>query len=155
MTGGGPELLGSIGSPTAIDRLRRLREERLVDGKPVYWTATAELAVAGDADALAEWRAFVREGRIWMLAELEGPAGRALDAHPETVADWLPLVESSGHHQYYALNALLRAFPTAPVDEDVEPAINRVAFERWHAKHAGTFVRSRLLDGWIPGPRAR
>lgn len=58
--------------------------------------------------------------------------------------------------RFHAWATLQTAFPPCPV-EPIGPlkTQNRVAFERWYATHQGTFVGSRIVDGWVPGSRAR
>jgi hypothetical protein len=147
--------LGSLRTPRALAHLRRVRAERLVATLPVYWEATVEAAVAGDVAARAEWRTFVREGRVRML---DGHVAkeRLLVSDPETAVDWIPHLDANCCLGFHAWSALGTAFPTSPV-EKIGPVMtqNRVAFERWHAAYRGTFVWSRILDGWVPGPRVR
>jgi len=149
--------LGSIRTEKTLARLRHVRANRLMDGRPIYWPATAALATAGDADALAEWRAFVRDGRVQMFDALRDESGRVVIARPETAADWIPHLDANCCLAFHAYSALSAAFPTAPIDHNdpIEKARNRVAFERWHARHRGSFVWSRILDGYVPGPAER
>ncbi len=148
--------LGSLKSERTLATLRRARDERLLDGEPVYWRATAELSIASDAAARAEWRAFVRDGRVRMLDGLGDPARRVLVADPESAADWITLLNANCCLGFHAWSTLQGAFPTCPV-EKIGPVMipNRVAFERWHGKHRGAFVWSAILDGWVPGPSPR
>lgn len=148
--------LGSLKSERTLATLRRARDERVLEGEAVYWRAIAELAVAGDAAARAEWRAFVRDGRVRMLDGLGVSARRVLVADPESVTDWIPLLNANCCLGFHAWSTLQAAFPTCPV-EKIGPVMiqNRVAFERWYGKHRGTFVWSRIVDGFVPGPSRR
>lgn len=88
------------------------------------------------------------------------PAGRFLriragirSADPDSAVDWTPLLNANCCLGFHAWSRLPTAFPTCPV-EKIGPVMtgDRVAFERWYAKHRSTFAWNRILDGYLPGP---
>ena len=156
MVGNDVGMLGSLRSEKTLERLRQVRAERLLGDDPAYWRATAELAAAGDGPARTEWQTLLREGRVRMLDDLDVAAVRVLRADPASAVDWIPLLNANCCLGFHAWSSLQEVFPTCPV-EKIGPVMtpNRMAFERWYARHRGTFVWSRILDGYVPGPRSR
>jgi hypothetical protein len=57
-------------------------------------------------------------------------------------------------HAWHAHTVLSATYPTMPVTAVAgDVGRGRLGAARWFATHRGTFVRSRILDGWVPAPR--
>ena len=150
--GGGPAIpgLGLSKDPRAIALLRAWRAAH---AENLCWHATAALALAGDEAARTEWRAFLAENRAFLLDALIEPTTATLDGDPGWTAFWVSRLDANCCHALHAKTALAGTYPTFPF-ENAPGDAGRARFgaERWFAKHRGTFVRSRILDGWVPGP---
>jgi hypothetical protein len=139
--------------PRALERLRSWRASR---HGGVYWEATGALALAGDVPGREEWRAFLAENRAFLLDGLQEGMLGTLDGDPEWIAFWVSRFDSNCCHALHAHLMLSSTYPTLPFANGAgDSGRARRGAERWFAKHQGTFVRSRILDGWVPGLPAK
>lgn len=145
------EDLGFVKDPRALDRLRRLRRDRLDEGYPLYWSATAGLAIAGDEDATREYGGFLRDGRTWMLDSQQDETILFTRAHPEWIDFWVDRLESNCCTAFQAYVVLNNIYPTMPIDHVVsDGGLMKSIARKWLEKHRGSFVWSRILDAWVP-----
>lgn len=144
---------GLVRDPRVVERLKVWAGPE-VSG--LLWPVTAMQALAGDQPSRAAWRAFLGEARTFLLDDLQDPLLFALDGDPELVADWAARLDQNCCLAWHADQVLHAVFPTLPffhLPGDAGRA--RAATQAWLERHRATFVRSRLLDGWVPGPPAR
>jgi hypothetical protein len=145
--------LGLARDERATAYLRELREQRH-EGR--YWAATAGLALAGDAQAAAEFGGLMRDGRIWLLDSLADHHVLTLGGRPEWVEFWLSRVNTNCCPSYLAIEcALSGIYPTFPLDHDgiVDYASKERFARAWLEAHR--FGPSRLLDGLVPVAKSR
>lgn len=134
-----------------VERLKAWRDER---ASGLYWVSTACLALGGDEAARAEWRAFLGEARTYLLDDVQDGLLFTMNGDPASVADWVSRLDANCCYSWHAHSVLKAMFPTLPFEHVPGDAGRaRRAEERWFAAHGGTFVRSPVLDGWVPGPR--
>lgn len=141
---------GLTRDPRVVERLRAWRDER---ASGLYWVATACLALGGDAAARAEWRAFLAEARTYLLDDVQNGLLFTMDGDPAWVDDWVARLDANCCYSWHAHSVLEATFPTLPFDHAPGDAGRaRRADERWFSTHRGGFVRSPIVDGWVPGP---
>lgn len=142
--------LGLSSDPRVAERLRAWRDER---ASGLYWVATACLALGGDEAARAQWRSFLGEARTFLLDDLQDGRLFTMDGDAAFVADWVARLDANCCFSWHAHSVIKATFPTMPYDHAPGDAGRaRRAIEGWFARHRGTFVRSRLLGGFVPGP---
>lgn len=142
---------GLVKDPRVVERLHLWRDRRDMH---LYWVATACLALQGEERARAEWRAFLGEARTFLLDSLQEGRWFTLDGDPEWVATWVSRLDANCCYGWHAQEVLHATFPTFPFGHYPGGAgRTRRGAEAWFARFRGSFVRSALLDGWIPGPR--
>jgi hypothetical protein len=145
------EELAFVDDPRVTARLRAIRESRDEDR---LREATGLLALVGDASAAAEVRGFVADARIELLDHDQGALWASLAGDPALVATWASRLDANCCLAFHAEQVLRRVFPTVPADHGAAHLTFWRRFtERWFARNRGRFVWSRLLDGWVPGPR--
>lgn len=145
----------ALGGP--LTQLGRVDDERVLaflrerqKDCSVYWEATGGLALAGDPDARAEIVGLVRDARTGLLESIDDPGLLTLDGDPELVELWISRVDANCCHGLLALYVLKNTFPLLDVDYiPYDMAEVRARIERWWARHRGSFVWSRLVDGWV------
>jgi hypothetical protein len=143
--------------PAAIAFLRRMREERW---RGVYWVATAALATSGDADAMAEWRAFLAEDRTWMIDSLQGWNTRrwsilTAGGDEALVRHWVSRINTNCCQKFYAYCALFGLYPTIALENEGPGDWGQKgkAIAAWLDGH--TFRKSEILGGFVPGASIR
>jgi hypothetical protein len=142
--------LAETSDPRARERLVAWREER---GGGAYWPATAALAILGDERCRAEWRAFLSEARSFLLDDLIDGRMFTRNGDPEWVGYCVSRLDANCCHAWQMHTALAQLFPTLPYDHAAGGGgRTRAGAERWFARHAGKFVWSPVLDGYVPGP---
>lgn len=138
--------------PAATAFLRRMREERW---RGVYWVATAALATSGDADAMAEWRAFLAEDRTWMIDSLQGWDTRrwsilTAGGDEALVRHWVSRINTNCCQKFYAYCALSGLYPTIALESEGPGDWGQKgkAIAAWLDGHR--FQRSEILGGLVP-----
>ncbi|HEX5032776.1 MAG TPA: hypothetical protein VFX78_15130, partial [Candidatus Eisenbacteria bacterium] len=138
--------------PAALAFLRRMREERW---RGVYWVATAALATNGDAEAMAEWRAFLDEDRTWMIDELQGWNTRrwsilTAGGDEALVKHWVSRINTNCCQKYYAYCALSELYPTIALENEGpgDRGQKGKTIAAW--LHGHRFRRSEILGGLVP-----
>lgn len=137
--------------PRVAERMRAWRDDR---ASGLWAVATACLALQGDAEAKATWRAFLGQARTFLLDDVQEPTLFTLDGDPDLVADWVGRLDANCCLGWHAGEVLRATFPTLPAEQAAGDAgrARRLA-DRWFARHRGSFVRSRVLGGWVPVPK--
>jgi hypothetical protein len=137
--------------PDTRELLEKCRRER---HHGLYWPATADLAILGDAAARAEFLAMLREDRIGILdlGYRSIPVTFTLNGDPEALAYWRSRVGSNCCLWFYAEEALGRWYPTMPTAESRvgDPDGNEERVRLWWEKWKDRLRWSRLADGWVP-----
>jgi len=137
--------------PRVAERMRAWRGAR---GSGLYWPATAVLAVQGDPAARDEWGAFLRSARTFMLDDLQDSVLFTLNGDPAWVREWIDMLAENCCLSWHAGEVLEPLFPTAPWQQAAGDGGRACTMARaWLALHGQHLVKSRLLDGWVPGPR--
>ncbi len=137
--------------PRVAERMRAWRAAR---GSGLTWPATAVLAVQGDPAARAEWGAFLRSARTFMLDHLQDSVLFTFNGDPAWVREWIDMLAENCCLSWHAGEVLEPLFPTAPWQQAAGDGGRACAMARaWIALHGPHLVKSRLLDGWVPGPR--
>ncbi len=152
--GGGLDAFSGFGltdDPRVREQITAWREDR---GYGLYWETTAVLALLGDEAAREEWAAFLAEARTFMLDGLQDGRLFTMDGDPEWTARWLSRIDANCCYGWHAQAVIKATYPTFPFRHYAGAGFRaRLGGERWFAEHRGTFVRSALLDGWIPVSR--
>ncbi len=141
---------GLTRDPRVAERVRAWRDDR---ASGLYAVATACLAMQGDAAARADWRAFLGEGRTFLLDDLANGTLFTMNADPDLVAAWIARLDANCCLAWHAHAALSATYPTFPFDHLAGDAgRTRRGAEAWFARHGGpaSFVWSPILDGWMP-----
>lgn len=142
---------GLTADPRVAERLKAWRDER---ASGLYWVSTACLALGGDEAARAEWRAFLGDARTYLLDDVQDGLLFTMNGDPAWVDEWVSRLDANCCFSWHAHSVLKATFPTLPFEHNPGDAGRaRRADERWFAAHRGTFVRSPVLDGWVPGPK--
>jgi hypothetical protein len=140
--------------PRALAFLRRMREEQW---RGVYWVATAALATSGDAPAMEEWRAFVRDDRIWLFDALTrwSRTWSVLTAGGDDalVRHWVSRINTNCCLKFHAYSTLSQLYPTIPLGNEGPGDWGQKGktVRAWFDQHAGRFRRSEVLGGFVPG----
>lgn len=135
-------LLGLVHDDRARAMLNRFQVDRHLGN---YLGATAGLAIAGDAEAGREIRAFLEDDRIWMIENLADEMWSYL-AEPWMVEHWVERLDSNCCLGWRSMVALKSIYPTIPFDDGWGGAGTRRTRE-WIESH--TWKHSRLLDGLV------
>ena len=144
--------VGSIDDPRVRAYLARLRERRDLEH---YWYATAQLAVAGDVAARAEWWGAMEDGR-YRIMDSADPFERTLGFDlPATMPFWIGelrsqccrIVTNGAGDVVGDLLGLDEGCFNSPYR-----TAHRRAKELWDSAD-GRFVRSRIAGHWVPEPR--
>lgn len=143
--------LGLVRDARVVERMKAWRDDPAAG---VRWPATGVLAMLGDDAASAEWWRFLSEARTFLLDDLQDGRLFTRNADSAWVADWVGRLDENCCYAWHADEILSATFPTLPYRHNAGDAgRSRAGAERWFAAHRGTFVWSRLLDGWVPGAK--
>ena len=146
------EDVGLVRDPRVLAYLHRLRVRRDLGH---YWYATAQLAVAGDAEARAEFQGAMHDGRYRIMNEADNFERTLGFDLPATMPFWLEelrsqccrIVTSGG-------GDIIETF--FGLEDGCFQSPYRTAYRRgkelWDAAE-GRFVRSRIADLWVAEPR--
>ncbi len=127
----------------------RMRAIRAKPGTVGYWPATVGLALAGDAECIADVEALLRKNRTQVLDEFGdfvyfGPRGRRFARlHAARL----------GHNccsRFQATVALRTLFPTLTVEDDWITIRQDIYVREWLEQHEDDLVWSRLASAWLP-----
>lgn len=143
---------GRSRDPRVAERLRAWRQ---AVGSGLYWPATAAMALQGDVQARTEWERFLRSARTFLIEDLQCSALCTLDGDPALVRHWIEMLGTNCCLAWNAMEVLGPLLPTAPLGDVAAGDGGRACAtaRAWYALHGPHLVRSRLLEGLVPGPR--
>ena len=141
-----PWTWGLLDDARSVPALRALRGDA---ARGQVLQAIVGLALAGDADAQIDLRAFLAEDRYFLVIELTDELWRAI-ASPWLVEHCLARWESNCCLHTHAYEVMRALYPNLPFQHGSSDAGQRDV-EAWY--RAGPSAYSRLVDGYVKSPR--
>lgn len=141
--------VGAVDDPRVRDYLARLRVRRDLG---LYWYATAQLAVLGDAAARTEFWSAMQDGRYRVIDDrdlFERTLGWNIQA---TMPWWIDELRSQCCRIVTGGGDILDRVLGIDCFQSPWRTPYRRAKELWDSA-GGNFVKSRIADRWVPAPR--